>query len=315
MPIHTRRTRRPGSRSRLHVEALEPRRALAATPYDESWQAVLAPPPGPPAMTTLATPVAPSLAVQPAVATGPFTHDLVSPFQRTPTRVRVLLPATYSPARTYRTLYVLPVEPGNGTNYGDGLRVIEKAGLQDLHDVIVVAPSFSDMPWYGDHPTKTTIRQESHLLQVVIPFVEAAYAVSRQPADRVLVGFSKSGYGAFSLLLRHPDQFGTAVAWDAPLALGSPRSDWGMPKIYGSNANFANYRVTKLIERQASILMGGPARLILAGSSTFRADHAQVRRQLERLGVPHEFVDGPRHAHAWGSGWLPAAIHRGLARR
>lgn len=244
--------------------------------------------------------------------TGPATYTLLSPFQQQPTLVRVLVPDSYDPAHTYRTVYVLPVEAGAGTRYGDGLTVIQKADLQNRYDVVFVEPSFSEMPWYGDNPT-TMIRQESHLLEVVLPFVERTYAVSRNASDRLLAGFSKSGYGAFSLLLRHPDLFGKAVAWDAPLALGRLRREWGMPQVYGSQANFANYQVTRLIDRQASLLAGGPCRLILAGSNMFSADHALVDRQLQRRGVPHVFVNGPRYGHAWGTGWLPGAVQRLLA--
>lgn len=303
----------------LRLEGLEPRLALAAIGSDESLGAGVAPHPSvalAAVHTALVPPftvVAPLAAQLTAVPAGLTTYTLQSEFQRTPTLLRVLVPDSYDPNRTYRTVYVLPVEPGSGRQYGDGLTVVQKANLHNVHDAIFVAPSFSDMPWYGDHPTKTTIRQESHLLRTVIPFVENTYAVSRQAADRLLVGFSKSGYGAFSLLLRNPDEFGKAVAWDAPLALGSPRSDWGMPKIFGSNANFGNYRVTRLIDQRAPLLATGSPRLILAGANTFRSDHAQVARQLARLGVPHVVVNGPRYGHAWGTGWLPAAVQQALA--
>jgi len=310
------RRRRPG----LHVESLESRLALSATGWEEMVRAAAAVRAGEPAAVTAvapafvaAIPAAAATTVTVTAAGAPFVHELASPYQRTTTRLRVLVPDTYDASRTYRTVYVLPVEPGNGTKYGDGLRVIQNANLHNLHDAVFVAPSFSDMPWYGDHPTQATIRQESHFLDVVIPFVEGSYSVSRQPADRLLLGFSKSGYGAFSMLLRHPDRLGKAVAWDAPLTLTAPRSDWGMPKIFGSNANFGNYRVTRLIDRQAPLLATGPARLILAGSNTFRGAHTQVQRQLAQAGVPHVVGSGPRYAHSWGSGWVPSAVRLVLA--
>lgn len=276
-----------------------------------------------PPMSDASAPViavrAPKVAAQAAVVVGATssraglaTHTLLSPFQQQPTLVRVLVPDSYDPARTYRTVYVLPVEAGTSTRFGDGLAVIQQAGLQNRYDAVFVAPSFSEIPWYGDNPTTMT-RQESHLLGVVLPFVEKTYAVSRNASDRLLAGFSKSGYGAFSLILRHPNLFGRAVAWDAPLALGGLRSEWGMPQVYGSQANFANYQVTRLIGRQAALLARGPCRLILAGSNMFGADHALVDRQLRRLGVPHVFVNGPRFGHAWGTGWLPGAVQSLLA--
>lgn len=318
IPTPTDRYRRRRTTT-LRLEGLEPRLALAAIGSEDSLGAGVAPHPAvaPAAVLAASAPafavVAPLAAQPTAVPAGLMTHTLQSEFQRTPTLLRVLVPDSYDPIRSYRTVYLLPVEPGGGRKYGDGLTVVQKANLHNVHDAIFVAPSFSDMPWYGDHPTKTSIRQESHLLRTVIPFVETTYAVSRQAADRLLVGFSKSGYGAFSLLLRHSDQFGKAVAWDAPLTLGKPRSDWGMPKVYGSNANFGNYRVTRLIDQRAPLLAAGSPRLVLAGSSTFRSDHAKVAKQLTKLGVPHVVLNGPRYGHAWGTGWLPAAVQQALA--
>ena len=53
------------------------------------------------------------------------------------------------------------------------------------------------------------------------------------------IGFSKSGWGAFSLLLRHPEVFGRAAAWDAPLMLEQPNR-YGMGAVFGSQENFLN---------------------------------------------------------------------------
>ena len=47
--------------------------------------------------------------------------------------------------------------------------------------------------------------------------IEQHYPARADRDGRLLVGFSKSGWGAYSLLLRHPDRFGKAAAWDAPL--------------------------------------------------------------------------------------------------
>ena len=36
-------------------------------------------------------------------------------------------------------------------------------------------PTFSDLPWYADHPTNPLIRQETYFLKVVLPFIEKTY--------------------------------------------------------------------------------------------------------------------------------------------
>lgn len=265
-------------------------------------QAVLA------AATRAVTVVAPQAA---SVRGGLFTFTVASPFQRTATRLRVLLPDTYDPARSYRTVYVLPVEPGSAAAYGDGLTTVRQANLHNLHDTVFVAPSFSDMPWYADHAKNIRLRQESHLIRTVIPFVEARYAVERTAAGRLLLGFSKSGYGAVSMLLRRPDLFGRALAWDSPLAMVNPASGYGYLGILGTRANFAaNYQITTLLQRQAAQLVGGPPRIFLGGwgYQFTRQDHATVSRLMTQLQIPHVYDVGRQRAHVWNSGWMPGAV-------
>ena len=48
-------------------------------------------------------------------------------------------------------VYVLPVEAGTGTTYGDGLLTVRNAGLQTTYQAIFVSPTFSAKPWYADH--------------------------------------------------------------------------------------------------------------------------------------------------------------------
>ncbi|MFM8635721.1 MAG: alpha/beta hydrolase-fold protein [Planctomycetia bacterium] len=237
---------------------------------------------------------------------------IASPFQAGPTRLRVLLPNGYAPSRSYRVVYVLPVEPGNGMRYGDGLEAVRQANLHNTLGVVFVAPSFTGMPWYADHATNAKIRQESHLIRTVLPFVEGRYSVAQTAEGRLLLGFSKSGYGAFSLLLRHPDIFGRALAWNSPLTMNSPRGDWGVPQIVGTPANFSNYRVTNLIQSRAAMLAASPPRLIMIASSNdaFRWDHASTSALMTRLRIPHVSLITQARSHSWQSGWVPDAVRR-----
>lgn len=299
MPRPNRQRRRPVASSfRLHAERLESRTVLSLAPL-------------PPAIDWLAggQPMFVDAAAAPA-SSGPISHTVTSPYQRTQTRIRVLLPSNYDPALTYRTVYVLPVEAGNGTQFGDGLQVVQRANLHNIHQTIFVAPSFSDMPWYADHVSNTKVRQESHLVRVVVPFIEQRYSASRLGADRLLLGFSKSGYGAFSLLLRNPDTFGRAFAWDSPVGMSDPATGWDYLKILGSRSNFQNYRITNLLTRQAPLLSRQPPRLLLGGYSYgfTRSDHAKVSGLMTSLGIPHVYEPGRYRAHTWTSGWVPGAV-------
>ena len=169
-----------------------------------------------------------------------------------------------------------------------------------------MTPTFSHLPWYADHPADKHIRQETYLLQVVLPFVEKTYPVTTEPGGRLLLGFSKSGWGAYSLLLRHPDVFGKAAAWDAPVMLDQP-GQYGSGDVFGTPENFEGYRVGKLLEAKADRLKEGK-RLILLGYGNFRADHQKAHERMEKLRVSHEYRDGPARKHNWHSGWVAEAV-------
>ncbi len=151
---------------------------------------------------------------------GFLVHSVRSPYQAGETEIRVLLPDGWEEAnRLYPVVYVLPVEARNERRYGDSLLEVKRHGLHNEFQAIFVAPSFSHLPWYADHPSNPEIRQETYFLRVVVPWIEGRYPARTEPEGRLLLGFSKSGCGAWSLLLRHPDLFGKAAAWDAPLSL------------------------------------------------------------------------------------------------
>jgi S-formylglutathione hydrolase FrmB len=237
---------------------------------------------------------------------GFLVHEVDSPFQLGKTHIRVLLPEKMVPARRYRVIYVLPVEAGDEFRYGNGLVEIKTLGLHNKHDVIFVAPTFSQLPWYADHPTDPEIRQESHLLKVVVPFVDGRYPVSAAASGRLLLGFSKSGWGAWSLLLRHPNVFGRAAAWDAPLAMDQA-GPFGSGEIFGTQENFEQYKIVDRLRAGAGDLRSG-TRLILSGYGNFRADHQQIHALLEELKIPHEYRDGPPRKHDWHGGWVSEAV-------
>ncbi len=112
-------------------------------------------------------------------------------------------------------------------------------------------PTFSHLPWFADHPSDPHIRQETYFLKVVLPFIERTYPVGTDRLSRALLGFSKSGWGAWTLLLRHPDMFERAAAWDAPMTMEVPR--YGMAPIAGTQENFERYRVTTLLRERGKL--------------------------------------------------------------
>lgn len=239
-------------------------------------------------------------------ADGFIEHLVQSPFQAGTTRYRVLPPDRLVSGRKYPVVYVLPVEARDERRYGDGLIEVRRHDLHNEHQAFFVAPSFSQLPWFADHPTDPEIRQESYLLRTILPFVERNYPVERSREGRLLLGFSKSGWGAWTLLLRNPDVFGRAAGWDAPFQMEWP-SKYGSADIFRTSENFEKYRIAPLLRARATELQGAP-RLYHAGYGNFRTHHNQTRDLLADLQVPSEYRDGPLRKHDWHSGWVSDAV-------
>src|SRR5215212_9340107 len=115
---------------------------------------------------------------------GVLVHEAKSPYQAGQTKIRVLLPDTIEKGKQYPVVYVLPVEAGSESRYGDGLKEIKKLDLHNTLKAVFVAPTFSHLPWYADHPTKPEIRQEAYFLKVVVPFVEKTYPAKAEASGR-----------------------------------------------------------------------------------------------------------------------------------
>jgi len=243
--------------------------------------------------------------LEPAGETDGVAHYWVtSPYQGQRTKLRIIAPASAAEKENKRFLFVLPVEPREETHFGDGIVTVKKTGLHEKLGLIVIEPHFDKLPWYADHPTDKGRQDEAHLLRAVIPLVDKLFPC-KQP-QRLLLGFSKSGWGAFSLILRHPGVFAAAAAWDAPLTKDKP-DQFGMNEAFGTQENFEKYRITTLLRERGEPFKGAK-RLWLAGYDNFRTHTVDAHKLLDELRILHEYADGPKRPHVWGSGWVEEGI-------
>ena len=239
-------------------------------------------------------------------------HTVSSGYQRGPNAIEVLLPDDFDRCRTWPVLYVLPVEPGIGGFYGNGLEEVRRAGIHSKHGLVCVQMAFDTTPWYCDNPCDPTVRHESYVRNVAVPLVEKEYPTPGTPDGRLLMGFSKSGWGAFTLILRNPDFFGYAASWDAPLQF--EKCHWDMGRQFGDDMNLRHYCPAGLFRAQARHFHARP-RLVLLGEDAFgrspdpKYDHTVwAHETMASLGIQHFYNDDVRVKHVWGSGWVPVAV-------
>lgn len=247
------------------------------------------------------------LATTATLSAAEIVHHLRSPRQAGKTTVRVFLPDAPVPPAQPRLLLVLPVEAGTESRWGDPAAEIRRTDIANRYQLVVAIPTFTALPWYADHPSDDRLQQEAYLLRDVLPLIDRYHGTESASGRTLLVGFSKSGWGAWSLLLRNPGTFARAAAWDAPLMQSKP-DKYGMGPIFGDQANFNGYLVSDLVKRRAELLRGR-RRLVLTGYfESFRPHHVAMHELLKELGVPHSYRDGPKRDHHWESGWLDEAV-------
>ena len=273
---------------------------LAGNPLatDFAWSFTTAVPP----MTVLGSPT--------VDANGVKYYSVVSAYLGAqPTTLRILEPTNPAPGEPHRFLYVLPVDAGVtnlSSQFGDGLEQARLLNLQNLYNLTLVAPSFPIIPWYGDNDSNPDRRLESFLVKHVVPFVDQLDAAGPDP-ERWLVGFSKSGFGALTLIFRHPDVFDAAAAWDAPAELTS--FQWAeMPDTFGTEANLVQYEIPGLVANNYAPFLTRNRIWISGDVAVFTADMATLDQQMTSAGVLHTFVGGVVRDHSWSSGWLQIAI-------
>ena len=162
-----------------------------------------------------------------------------------PQILRVLQPTHPAAGVAHNFLYVLPVEVGLGSSFGDGMATMQALDAEDQYNLTIVEPSFAVDPWYADNPNDANLQYETFMSTELEPWVKANFSTTGSEQNW-LIGFSKSGLGAQDLLLKHPDEFTLAASWDFPADM-STYDQYGPSSTasYGTDANFqVNYRLT-----------------------------------------------------------------------
>lgn len=246
--------------------------------------------------------------------TGIWSYALPSEFQSGPTAVRVLLPTSMTAGKRYPVLYILPVEPEGSFRYGDGLEEARKLNLPNQYQIICVAPSFKVVPWYGNHATDPEVQQEDFVVKSLVPDIDRRYPTLPASEQRWLLGFSKSGWGASVLLMRHPTVFGYAATWDAPFLLNGENhgKEWGpigIKNVFGTKETFQAVLPPRLIESLPATSKDR-ARLVLGVGPDWKSHVVGMHELLDQHRIPHRYLPDFQVKHRWDTGWLgPVAEH------
>jgi len=222
-----------------------------------------------------------------------------------PQSMEVLQPSNPAAGVAHNFLYVLPIAPGDD----GGLQVIQSLNLQNQYNLTVIVPSFSINPWYADNPLDANLHEDTFMAMDLQPWVKANLSTTGSE-QHWLIGFSKSGIGGQTLILRHPDKFTLAATWDFPADMtaydqfGTNSSD-----SYGTDANFqANYRLTAAFVAAHAAPFKANNRIWIGGYQVFQQDMADYDALLTAQGIQHTTETPTAMPHDWDSGWITIAL-------
>ena len=226
-----------------------------------------------------------------------------------PQELRILKPTNPAPGVPHNFLFVLPVEIGLGTTYGDGLQTLLGLNAQNQYNLTIIEPTFGTDPWYADNPSDPNVQYETYMTQDLVPWVEKNLATTGSEQNW-LIGFSKSGYGGQDLILKHPDIFSLAASWDFPADMSSYAGFGADSEAgYGTDANFqANYRLTTAFVDAHKAPFLNQNRIWIGGYADYQADDTDYAALLTSEGIAHTTETPTSMAHRWDSGWVPIAM-------
>ena len=223
-------------------------------------------------------------------ANGVASYDVTSTDNGPGTQtLRVLAPTHPSAGVPHSFLYVLPVEAGLGTVYGDGIATLEALDAQNQYNLTIVEPSFGIEPWYADNPNdfEPPLRDVHDQRPRTVGDAEPVDDRPRaELADRFLeVGHRRTGSDS-----QAPRRLHVAASWDFPADMSSYSQFGGSANEYGTDANFqANYRLTPIFLEGHKLPFIGSNRIWIGGYQAFQTGHVRLRRLAHfRRNRPHD---------------------------
>jgi hypothetical protein len=244
-------------------------------------------------------------------ANGVATYDMTSPIVSggATEPLRVLTPTNPAPGVAHNFLIALPVEPGEGTTYGDAISTLESLNAQNQYNLTIIEPSFAIDPWYADSAADPTELMETFMTDQLVPWIKANLATTG--TEQIwLIGFSKSGVGAQDLILKNPSVYTLAASWDFPDSTSYDALGTSEQTGYGTNANFmANYELSQSFVYSHAAPFMAQKRLWIGGYNLFETDvYNDYGPELTNAGVQYDAEAPTEMAHNWGSGWVASAL-------
>lgn len=127
-------------------------------------------------------------------------------------------------------------------------------------------------------------------------------------ASIVLIGFSKSGLGAWNIARRIPDLVRATIIFDAPMAR-QVLPPWGTAPFYADNAAWQADLPLNTLDQFAAAMPASHQLILIAGPG-FADEMHTLSQALSVAGHRHPFLSCERLSHHWNAGWIEEGLRR-----
>jgi S-formylglutathione hydrolase FrmB len=210
----------------------------------------------------------------------------------------VVLPDDYNNSSdSFSVIYLLH---GWSGSFRDWSNHIDLRPLADHYQIIIVCPDGDYAGWYLDSPLLPESQYESYIALEVVKFIDSNYNSIKTPEGRFICGLSMGGYGAISLLARHPDIFGAAGSMSGVMDLTVSTKKYRIALLIGDYESHPEIWTRFSCFTLVRNLAGQDRGILLdCGVEDFTiASNRQLHQQLLDLSIPHEYFERPG-GHSW----------------
>ncbi len=183
-----------------------------------------------------------------------------------------------------KIVFLPATEPGD-TTYGAIPEDIEA-----YPDILIHRITFPTLEWYNKSVRNDAISQ----LQ----------SIATSPV--ILVGFSKSGLGAWNIARAVPDLIEATIIFDAPVAR-EELPPWGTSPFYDGDGSWQEDQPIRTVDAFQSAVSKTHSLVLISGEG-FHEEMCALSQAASEIGLEHVFLPRSKLAHNWQSGWIEEGL-------
>jgi len=211
----------------------------------------------------------------------------------------ICLPPEYKDGKTrFPVIYYLHGYEGNESSY-PAYAEHWRESLPRTGPSILVFANGGETSFFSDAPDGSVMGET--VVKELIAHVDKTYRTVGERSGRSVHGYSMGGFGALKLGFKHPEMFGSVVAYGATLSSAEEmQKHLGKvyAKMFGDKARFDANNPMTLLEKNAEQVRKGTRVCIVIGSKDeFLDANRRLSERLKALRVPASFHEVPGAKH------------------